>query len=109
MQLRDGDNQAMQSVLDVTAEQLEAVPLPDGVTAEWGGETYLNLVWQNEMVEGMLTGFLVTLAIVLLLLGILFRSVVWALVGIAPVLWTIMIVYGTIGLIGKEPLQPNVG
>ena len=106
LQLRNGDNQAMQSVLDVTAEQLDAVPLPDGVTAEWGGETYLNLVWQDEMVEGMLTGFLVTLAIVLVLLGILFRSVVWALVGIAPVLWTIVIVYGTIGLIGKDYDMP---
>ena len=106
LQLRDGDNQAMQSVLDVTAEQLEAMPLPDGVSAEWGGETYLNLVWQDEMVEGMLTGFLVTLAIVLVLLGILFRSVVWALVGIAPVLWTIVIVYGTIGLIGKDYDMP---
>ncbi len=106
LQLRDGDNQAMQSVLDVTAEQLAAMPLPDGVTAEWGGETYLNLVWQDEMVEGMLTGFLVTLAIVLVLLAILFRSVVWALVGIAPVLWTIMIVYGTIGLIGKDYDMP---
>ena len=52
LQLRNGDNQAMQSVLDVTAEQLEATPLPDGVSAEWGGETYLNLVWQDEMVEG---------------------------------------------------------
>ena len=106
LQLRDGDNQAMQSVLDVTAEQLEEVPLPDGVSAEWGGETYLNLVWQDEMVEGMLTGFLVTLAIVLVLLGILFRSVVWALVGIAPVLWTITIVYGAIGLIGKDYDMP---
>jgi predicted RND superfamily exporter protein len=106
LQLRDGDNQAMQSVLDVTTDQLEAMPLPDGVTAEWGGETYLNLVWQDEMVEGMLTGFLVTLAIVLVLLAILFRSIVWALVGIAPVLWTIMIVYGTIGLIGKDYDMP---
>jgi predicted RND superfamily exporter protein len=106
LQLRNGDNQAMQSVLDVTAEQLEAMPLPDGVAAEWGGETYLNLVWQDEMVEGMLTGFLVTLAIVLVLLGMLFRSVVWALIGIAPVLWTIMIVYGTIGLIGKDYDMP---
>ena len=106
MQLRDGDNQAMQSVLDVTADQLETVSLPDGVTAEWGGETYLNLVWQDEMVDGMLTGFLVTLAIVLVLLAILFRSIVWALIGIAPVLWTIMIVYGTIGLIGKDYDMP---
>ena len=53
------------------------------MTAGWAGETYLNLVWQNEMVEGMLTGFLVTLAIVLVLLVALFRSVVWALIGIS--------------------------
>ncbi len=106
LQLRDGDNQAMQSVLDATDEHLTAMPLPDGVTAEWGGETYLNLVWQDEMVEGMLTGFLVTLAIVLVLLTILFRSLIWALIGIAPVLWTILIVYGAIGLIGKDYDMP---
>ncbi len=82
------------------------MPLPDGVTAEWAGETYLNLVWQEEMVEGMLVGFLVTLAVVLVLLAILFRSMVWALVGIAPVLWTILIVYGAIGLIGKDYDMP---
>jgi predicted RND superfamily exporter protein len=106
LQLRDGDNQAMQSVLDVTEEQLAAVPLPDGVTVEWGGEAYLNLVWQDEMVEGMMTGFLVTLAIVLVLLAVLFRSIVWALIGIAPVLWTILVVYGTIGLVGKDYDMP---
>ena len=102
LQLRNGDNQAMQAVVDATERQLDATPLPDGVVAEWGGETYLNLVWQDEMVDGMIRGFVVTLAIVLLLLVVLFRSVVWALIGIAPVLWTVLVVYGAIGLIGKD-------
>lgn len=102
LQLRDGDNQAMQDVLDATDRHLAAAPFPDGVTVEWGGETYLNLVWQDEMVDGMVRGFLVTLAIVMVLLGVLFRSVRWAIVGIAPVLWTVLVVYGAIGLLGKD-------
>lgn len=106
LQLRDGDNQAMQSVIDDTEAQLESLPLPEGVEAEWAGETYLNLVWQDEMVEGMLVGFVVTLAVVLALLAVLFRSVGWALVAVAPVLWTILVIYGAIGLIGKDYDMP---
>jgi len=106
LQLRDGDNQAMRSVVDATDDQLALLPLPEGVTAEWAGETYLNLVWQDEMVSGMLVGFIVTLAIVTALLVLLFRSIKWALIGIAPVLWTILAVYGAIGLVGKSYDMP---
>lgn len=106
LQLRDGDNQAMRSVIDTTDAQLARLPFPDGVTAEWAGETYLNLVWQDEMVSGMLVGFIVTLAIVTGLLVLLFRSITWALIGIAPVLWTILAVYGVIGLVGKSYDMP---
>ncbi len=102
LQLRNGDNQAMNEVLVVTEEQLLVTPLPPGVRADWAGETYLNVVWQDEMVSGMLAGFVVTLIIVTVLLAILFRSIVWAAIGIAPVLWTILVVYGVIGLIGKD-------
>jgi len=106
LQLRNGDNQAMKAVIDITEQQLAEIPLPSGVSSEWGGETYLNLVWQDEMVSGMLVGFIVTLAIVFGLLAILFRSLVWALIGIAPVLWTILVVYGVVGLIGKDYDMP---
>lgn len=102
LQLRNGDNQAMTEVLELTEEQLSLVPLAEGVTAEWAGETYLNVVWQDEMVAGMLTGFVVTLVIITVLLAVLFRSIVWAAIGIAPVLWTVAVVYGVIGLIGKD-------
>ncbi len=106
LQLRSGDNQAMQSVLDLTEEQLSLAPLPPGVTSDWGGESYLNLVWQDKMVSGMLVGFIITLGIVFLLLVALFRSVRWAVIGISPVLWTILVVYGAIGLIGKDYDMP---
>ncbi|MCP3854919.1 MAG: MMPL family transporter [Actinomycetia bacterium] len=106
LQLRDGDNQAMAALLATTEHQLVVAPLPEGVIAEWAGETYLNLVWQDEMVSGMLVGFMVTLVVVAALLAVLFRSVSWALIGISPVLFTILIVYGVIGLVGKDYDMP---
>ncbi|MDW3177983.1 MAG: MMPL family transporter [Acidimicrobiia bacterium] len=106
LQLRDGDNQAMQSVIETTDAQLAAMPFPDGLRVDWAGETYLNLVWQEEMVSRMLVGFIITLAVVLTLLAVLFRSVLWAVIGISPVLWTILVVYGTIGAIGKDYDMP---
>ena len=104
--LSDGDNQSMQAVVDATDELLARGVLPDDVTTTWAGESYLNLVWQDEMVSGMLQAFLSTLAIIVLLLAFLLRSVRWTLLTIAPVLWTITVVYGLIGLVGKSYDMP---
>ncbi len=106
LQLSDGDNQAMRSVVDATEDQLVATPLPAGIQAEWAGETYLNLVWQDEMVSGMLEAFLSTLLVVIVLMAIVFRSIKWAFVSVLPVLWTVMVVYGVIGLVGKDYDMP---
>ncbi len=106
LQLRSGDNQTMSAIVEATAAQLRAAPLPDGVTATWAGETYLNLVWQEEMVSGMLVGFAVTLAIITVLLSVLFRSLRWALLAMIPVVWTIVVVYGVIAAIGKDVDMP---
>jgi len=51
---------------------------------------------------GTLLAFLSTLAVVVVLMVALFRSVRWALLGVIPVLWTVLVVYGTIGLVGKD-------
>lgn len=106
LQLREGDNQAMRRVVDATDAYLATDPLPAGVEAEWAGETYLNLVWQDKMVTGMLVAFASTLAVVLLLMVALFRSLRWALLSVLPVLWTVLVVYGVIGLVGKDYDMP---
>ncbi|KKL08207.1 hypothetical protein LCGC14_2578170 [marine sediment metagenome] len=58
--MKDGDNQAMQEVVDRTDAYLAEHPLPAEVSTAWAGETYLNLVWQDKMVVGMLKAFLTT-------------------------------------------------
>lgn len=106
LQLRDGDNQTMRQVVEATDEHFAARPLPAGVRAEWAGETYLNLVWQDKMVTGMLQAFAATLVVVLLLMVALFRSLRWALLSVLPVLWTVLVVYGVIGFAGKDYDMP---
>ncbi len=104
--MNDGDNRAMQAVVDDTEAYLADQSLPAGVSATWAGETYLNLVWQDKMVNGLLVAFLSTFAVVLILMVLLFRSVRWAVLAMVPMTVTILVVYGTLGLVGKDYDMP---
>jgi len=104
--MNNGDNTAMQSVIDDAESYVAEQTLPAGVTVEWAGETYLNLVWQDKMVSGMLKAFLSTFLVVFVLMGLLFRSLRWALLAMVPMSVTILLVYGTLGLVGKDYDMP---
>ena len=104
--MKNGDNKSMQRVLDETDAFFAARPLPAGTTAERAGETYLNLVWQDKMVSGMLKAFISTFVIVFVLMIVLFRSVRWAVLAILPLSATILLVYGVIGFTGKDYDMP---
>ena len=104
--MKDGDNQAMQTVVDKTNAYLAEHPLPAEISTAWAGETYLNLVWQDKMVSGMLKAFLSTLAIVFVLMLLLFRSLRWAALSMLPMLGTILLVYGIAGYGGKDYDMP---
>ena len=100
--MKDGDNQAMQGVIDRTDGFLKDNPLPPGISTAWAGETFLNLVWQDKMVSGMLKAFITTFAVVLVLVILLFRSLRWGLVAMLPMSATVLLVYGALGFAGKD-------
>ena len=104
--MKDGDNRAMQRVVDRTEAHLVGQPLPAGVSIAWAGETFLYLVWQNEMVSGMLKAFAATFGVVLLLMVALFRSLRWAFLAMLPMSATVLFVYGVVGFIGKDYDMP---
>jgi predicted RND superfamily exporter protein len=106
IQMKDGDNQTMDGVVDRTEAYLEEQPLPAGIRIAWAGETYLNLVWQDKMVSGMLKAFLSTFGVVLVLMILLFRSLRWALLAMVPMSATILFVYGVVGYSGKDYDMP---
>jgi hypothetical protein len=106
LQLRDGDNKAVAAVVDAANAYIaDGVP-PVGMHFDWGGLTYINVVWQEKMVKGMLNALLGSFAIVLIMMVLLLRSVILGLISMTPLTVTIALVYGAVGLIGKPYDMP---
>ena len=106
LQLTSGDNQDMTAVIDALDAYLVANPLPEGVTMRWAGKTFINVVWQSEMVAGMLKSLLGAFVIVFIMMAFLFRSPAFGLLAMVPLTVTIVGVYGLIGWIGKDYDMP---
>jgi predicted RND superfamily exporter protein len=106
MQLPSGDNKDMEKVVKAVNEFFAKTPPPVPLTHNWAGLTYINTVWQNKMVWGMLQSFLGSFIIVFIMMAILFRSALWGIVCMVPLLITIIVIYGIIGLVGKDYDMP---
>ena len=106
LQLKSGDNQDMLRVTEAVDAHLANTPPPDGVSVNWAGLTYLNVVWQQDMVSGMLRALLGGFAIVFVMMLLLFRSVSFAALAMLPLSVTIGFIYGVIGLVGKDYDMP---
>ena len=106
MQLPSGDNKDMQKVAKAVDGYFGTNPPPVPLKHEWAGLTYINVVWQDKMVWGMLQSFMGSFIIVFIMMAILFRSALWGLICMIPLMVTIAAIYGMIGLIGKDYDMP---
>ena len=105
-QLKSGDNRDMQRVVEAVNDYVRANPPPLNIKHEWFGLTYINVIWQDKMVSGMLQSFLGSFLVVLLMMTFLFRSALWGLLSMIPLIVTIGLIYGLIGIIGKDYDMP---
>ena len=101
VQLKTWDANAMQDVINRVKAYTAAYPLT-GVEFKPAGTTYFNLVWNNEVLYDMLKGFIIALIIVFVILVFNFRSFKWALIAYMPLLFTIAVIYGAVGFMGKD-------
>jgi len=106
LQLKSGDNQDMTEVMRVLDVYLAANPLPAEVELRWAGKAYINVVWQEAMVKGMLRSLLGALVVVSLMMAFLFRSGRLGLLAMVPLSVTILGAYGIIGWFGKDYDMP---
>jgi uncharacterized protein len=113
VQLKSGDNLDMQRVIEAVDAYVAANPMTFTINGEemalehsWFGKTYLNVVWQQKMVVGMLNAFLGSFLVVLLMMILLFQSGLWGILSMIPLTITIGLIYGVIGLIGKDYDMP---
>ena len=106
VQLKNGDNKDMEEVIRAVDQFFADNPPPVSIEHQWAGLTYLNVVWQNKMVFGMLKSFLSSFIVVFLMMMFLFRSSLWGFLAMIPLSVTIAAIYGIIGIVGKDYDMP---
>lgn len=105
-QLKSGDNIDMTRVTEDVEIFMEDNKPPFPVRSNWAGLNYINVVWQNRMVVGMLRNFMGSFVIVLFMMIFLFRSPVRGLVSMIPLTVTIVFIYSLLGFTGKSYDMP---
>lgn len=100
VQLKTWDAQAMKDVIAAVNDYQKNAALP--IELKPAGIAYFNLVWNREVLWDMVKGFLFAIVAVFILLIFNFRSFKWAVVGYVPLLFTILLIYGIVGFIGKD-------
>ncbi len=106
VQLRSGDNRDMKAVTEAVDAFVAANPPPVPLGHRWFGLTYINVIWQEKMVAGMLQAFLGSFLVVVLMMTLLFRSALWGLLSMIPLTVTVGVIYGVVGLVGKDYDMP---
>jgi len=106
VQLTSGDNQDMAQVEVQVKQYFQDNPPPFELTHRWFGLTYINVVWQEEMVAGMAAALAGSFVVVLVMMTVLFRSFLWGFLSMIPLAVTVWVIYGVIGLVGKDYDMP---
>ena len=106
VQLKSGDNKDMTKILRSMERFISDNPPPVPVEAKWFGLTYINVVWQEKMVTGMLQAFAGSFLVVFLMMTVLFRSALWGILSMIPLTITIGAIYGAVGIVGKDYDMP---
>ncbi|HLC42238.1 MAG TPA: MMPL family transporter [Methylomirabilota bacterium] len=102
VQLRSWDAVETRALLERIRTYLASRPLPGGVELKPAGMAYFNMVWSDEVLVGMLEGFIASCVLVLFLLILNYRSFRWGVVSFLPLLFTVVLIYGAVGFIGKD-------
>ena len=106
VQLTSGDNQDMTAVVNYMDQYISDHPPTAALSINWAGKTYLNKVWQEEMVAGMGMSLLSAFVAVFIMMVLLFRSLLFGLLAMLPLTLTISFIYGLIGWLGKDYDMP---
>jgi len=102
LQLKSWDAATMRDVINRVEAYLAANPFPASATVRPAGIAYFNMIWNDEVLWGMVTSFLTGLVLVLVILIVQLRSILWGLLSFFPLLFTVTLIYGLTGFVGKD-------
>ncbi len=106
LQMTSGDNQHMANVVNWVDDYISNNPPPIDVQHQWAGKSYLNVVWQDAMVNGMIDSLLSSFIVVFVMMILLFRSIKYGVLAMLPLTFTITMIYGLVGWFGKAYDMP---
>ncbi len=106
IQLTSGDNIDVTKAVEQVGTWVASNPSPQAVAMQWSDLSFINTVWQEKMVNGMLQALLGSGVIVFIMMAFLFRSLWWGLLSLFPLGIAISFVYGLTGLMGKDYDMP---
>jgi len=98
-QLKSGDNQDMIAVENLIDDYFKANPPPVSLERSWFGMTHINVTWQDRVTVGVVKAFSISFLIILLTLIILFRSIMWGVLAMVPLAFSVIVIYGAAGFI----------
>lgn len=100
VQLKTWDAQAMRDVIKAVDDYKKAHSTP--MKFKPAGIAYFNLIWNDEVLWDMVKGFIFAVIAVFIILVFNFKSFKWAVISYVPLLFTILLIYGMVGFIGKD-------
>jgi hypothetical protein len=106
VQMKSPGSAAMERVAQRAQAFLQENPPPQGIELSFAGPGYFNAKWNEEMFRGMMRAVGGASLVVLLLLMLNFRSLLWGIVGLLPLAFTILIAYGFLALLGVSFTMP---
>ena len=106
VQMKRGDNKEIENLQQAVSGFIAQNSLPPGIKLGWSGLTYINKVWQDVMVGGMIKAVSSSFGLVFIMMIILFRSFGLAFISMLPLSFSIVLSYGILGLIGKDYDMP---
>jgi uncharacterized protein len=106
LQSKSGDNKDMSRIVAEVDKYIKENKPPFAVKHNWAGLTYINVIWQNKMVTGMLKNFFGSFLIVFFMMTFLFRSPLRGLISMIPLTITIIFIYSLLGFAGKDYDMP---
>ena len=102
MQFPTGDSMNTKAAVEAVDAYISTHEPPVRLVHRWAGLHYINLVLEARLVWGFLKSFAGSFIVVFLMMSFLFRSPLWGILSMVPLTITLVLIYGIIGLIGKD-------
>lgn len=90
------------SMIKEVVHRFNAIPVPPGIHISLAGHGGVSLSATEEIVYGQLTSLFSSFFFILLIMTTLFRSVTTGLVTVMPLVFTLLVNFGVMGVLGLE-------